>query len=46
MNGSVLVDTNIIIAIFAKDPEVLHRVEAADELFVPVIALGELHHGL
>jgi len=43
MSGRYLLDTNIIIAIFSEEPAVLQRVAAAAEVFVPVIALGELY---
>ena len=43
MSGRYLLDTNIIIAIFAEEPAVLQRVAAAEEVFVPVIVLGELY---
>jgi len=45
MSGRYLLDTNIIIAIFSEEPAVLQRVAAAEEVFVPVIALGELYYG-
>ena len=45
MNGRFLLDTNIIIAIFAEEPAVLQRLAAAEEVFVPAIALGELYYG-
>jgi len=45
MSGRYLLDTNIIIAIFAEEPPVLQRVAAAEEVFVPVIVLGELYYG-
>ena len=40
MSGRVLLDTNIIIAIFAEEPPVLERMAAAEEVFVPAVALG------
>ncbi|MGH8694262.1 MAG: type II toxin-antitoxin system VapC family toxin [Burkholderiales bacterium] len=45
MNGRFLLDTNIVIAIFAAEPAVLQRVATVDEVFVPAIALGELYYG-
>jgi tRNA(fMet)-specific endonuclease VapC len=45
MSGRYLLDTNIIIAIFAEEPAVLQRVAVAEEVFVPVIVLGELYYG-
>jgi tRNA(fMet)-specific endonuclease VapC len=42
MNGRALLDTNIIIAIFANDASVINALAEANEVFVPSIALGEL----
>lgn len=43
--GRYLLDTNIVIAVFAGEESVLSRVEAAAAVFVPVIVLGELFYG-
>lgn len=43
MNGKYLLDTNIIIALFAKDPKIHDRIAKAEEVFVPSVALGELY---
>jgi tRNA(fMet)-specific endonuclease VapC len=45
MSGRVLLDTNIVIAIFAEEPPALERLAAAEEVFVPVVVLGELYYG-
>ncbi len=45
MNGKYLLDTNIIISIFAKDPQIHNRLANAEEVFVPCIAIGELCFG-
>jgi tRNA(fMet)-specific endonuclease VapC len=45
MSGRFLLDTNIVIAIFAEESAVLERAAAADEVFVPAVALGELYYG-
>lgn len=45
MNGKFLLDTNIIIALFAQDRSVIDHLRDAAEVFVPVIAAGELHFG-
>lgn len=45
MNGKYLLDTNILIAIFAGDTPVLQRLVGAEAVFVPSIALGELYYG-
>lgn len=43
--GSVLLDTNILIAYLAADPAVTRGVHAAALVYVPAIALGELDYG-
>lgn len=43
MNGKFLLDTNIVIALFAKDTSVINSLANANEVFVPSIALGELY---
>jgi tRNA(fMet)-specific endonuclease VapC len=45
MNGKYLLDTNIIIALFADDSAVKDNLAKADEVFVPSIAVGELCFG-
>ena len=45
MNGKFLIDTNIVIAIFANDATVINSLANANEVFVPSIALGELYYG-
>ena len=45
MNGRFLLDTNIIISLFAKDPQIHTRIANAEEVFVPCIAIGELYFG-
>jgi tRNA(fMet)-specific endonuclease VapC len=40
-----LLDTNIIIALFANDGEVQDKLAQADEVFVPSVVLGELYFG-
>jgi len=45
MSGRFLLDTNILIAIFAGDPNVQHQLTQPGEVFVPVVALGELYYG-
>jgi len=44
MNGNFLLDTNIVIALFAKDANVAQRV-ANSSVSVPVIVIGELLYG-
>jgi tRNA(fMet)-specific endonuclease VapC len=45
MNGEFLLDTNIIIALFAGDTKVLQNLSAAKNIYLPSIALGELYFG-
>src|SRR2546430_2463789 len=45
MNGKYLLDTNIVIAIFAGDPGVLDRIARSNEVFLPTIVCGELYYG-
>jgi tRNA(fMet)-specific endonuclease VapC len=45
MSGRVLLDTNIIIALFASDNSVIDHLKAISEVFVPSIAVGELFYG-
>lgn len=44
MNGSYLLDTNIIIAFFRQEENVVQRVSQAD-VYVPIIVVGELVYG-
>lgn len=41
----VLLDTNIVIALFAGHPVISERVAGKDALFLPVPVLGELYRG-
>jgi len=45
VSGSVLLDTNIIIGILAKDEAILSRLTETEAVFLPSIALGELYFG-
>ena len=45
MNGNFLLDTNIIVARFADDKDVVAKSKEADAIFVPSIVLGELYFG-
>src|SRR5258708_5177858 len=45
MPVSLLLDTNIIIALFAKDTSVQQHLADAEEVFLPSIVLGELYYG-
>jgi tRNA(fMet)-specific endonuclease VapC len=45
MSGRYLLDTNIIIALFADEASVRTKLAQADEVFIPSIAIGELYYG-
>ena len=45
MPGRVLLDTNIVIALFAGEERVRDRVAQAQEVFLPSTVLGELYYG-
>lgn len=45
MAGRFLLDTNIIIAHFAKEASVEQSLAVAPEVFLPSVALGELYYG-
>lgn len=45
MNGKSLLDTNIIVALFAEDAAVINKLNATAEVFTPSIVLGELYFG-
>ena len=45
MSGRYLLDTNIVLALFANDDAVLEQIEEADEVFVPSTVIGELYYG-
>jgi len=45
MSGKYLLDTNIVIALFAEDPSVLKHIAKAKEIFIPYTVIGELFFG-
>ena len=45
MNGSYLLDTNIVIALFEGDDAVPSQLELVLSVFIPSIVLGELYFG-
>ena len=45
MSGRFLLDTNIIIALFAGEADIQEHLKRAEEVFVPCIVLGELYFG-
>ncbi len=45
MSGRYLLDTNVIIALFADESSVKDRLANAEEVFVPSVVIGELCFG-
>ncbi len=45
MSGRFLLDTNIVIALFARESPVQQHLSTAEEVFAPSIVLGELYYG-
>ena len=45
MTGKVLLDTNIVIALFAGESSVQQPLSTISEVFIPSIVLGELYYG-
>ncbi len=45
MNGRYVLDTNVVIAFFDREPFVLQRIGAAEETLVPIPVMGELFYG-
>ena len=45
MNGKFLLDTNIAIAVFARDTSIQQRLIDAAETFLSVTVVGELYYG-
>lgn len=45
MNGKHILDTNIVIRIFAEDAEILQKLDESENIFVPSIVIGELCYG-
>lgn len=45
MSGRFLLDTNIVIALFADEAIVKSNLVQANEVFVPSIVIGELCYG-
>jgi len=45
VSGSVLLDSNFIVALFEQDPGAQSVLLAAERVFVPSVALGELYYG-
>jgi len=45
MSGRYVLDTNIVIALFANDAAVREHLAQTDEVFVPSVVIGELCYG-
>lgn len=45
MNGKYLLDTNIVIALFANEIKIIERLKKIENVYIPVIVLGELFFG-
>lgn len=45
MSGNYLLDTNIVIALFAGEQSVLDHLVNANEIYIPSIVIGELYYG-
>ena len=45
MNGKYILDTNIIIGLFANDPIIIKNAEHANQLYTTSIVIGELFYG-
>jgi tRNA(fMet)-specific endonuclease VapC len=45
VSGKYLLDTNIVIALFAGEQPVLTHLKDANEVFIPSIVIGELFYG-
>jgi tRNA(fMet)-specific endonuclease VapC len=43
--GSVLLDTNVVVAHFRNDPDLTARLRAATASYLPWVVLGELYYG-
>ena len=46
MSGRFLLDTSIVIALFAEDTSVEEHLKEAEEVFIPSIVLGKLYFGV
>jgi len=45
VSGNYLLDTNIVIALFAGEQSVLDHLVNANEIYIPSIVIGELYYG-
>ncbi len=45
MSGKYLLDTNIVIALFANEPILTDKIAKAEDISVPAVVIGELFYG-
>lgn len=45
MSGRYLLDSNIVVALFAGEPDLLSHLKEAEEVFLPSVVIGELYYG-
>ena len=45
MSGRFLLDSNIVIALFARDATILEHLAQAEAILIPTIVIGELYYG-
>jgi predicted nucleic acid-binding protein len=44
--GKVVLDTSVVVAVLRRVPGLMERMRGAQELLVPLVALGELEYGI
>jgi tRNA(fMet)-specific endonuclease VapC len=45
VSGKYILDTNIVIALFAGEQSVLDHLRDANEVYIPSVVIGELYYG-
>ena len=45
MSGKYLLDTNIVIALFADDSALVGKIAKTEDIFVSAVVIGELFYG-
>lgn len=45
MNGKYVLDTTIVIKVFANDEGIMKRVKECSQIYIPSIVIGELYYG-
>src|SRR5258707_753022 len=43
--GSVLLDTSVVVDYFRQDPDLQEKIDQADDVYLPLVVLGELLYG-